>query len=182
MTVYRGNHFDGATSVEGGDAGSLEQCRVNHSFRRARYLEGFEGNFKITVRAANIAGDGVPGNENTLDQDFALVVYNIADPLPPMPPPPVKKIPVITNATYVKKTITITGRDFTAAASVEINGKVVSKSFFIRRGDQLAPSQAESQKAQLEQTRRQSNRADRKRRTLRSLSLCIWIDKRAGRE
>ena len=181
VTVYRGNHFDGATSVEGGDRDRLNNVE-SITIPASAIPQGFEGNFKITVRAANVAGDGVPGNENNLDQDFALVVYNITDPLPQTPPPPPKKIPVITNATYVKKTITITGRDFTAAASVEINGKVVSKDFFIRRGDQLAPSQAEGQKAQLEQTRRQSNRADRKRRTLRPSSLCIWIDKRAGRE
>ena len=30
----------------------------------------------IRVRAANIAGDGVPGNNDSTDQDFALVVYN----------------------------------------------------------------------------------------------------------
>jgi hypothetical protein len=28
------------------------------------------------VRAANVAGDGVPGNSDATDQDFALVVYN----------------------------------------------------------------------------------------------------------
>jgi hypothetical protein len=37
---------------------------------------GVSGNFTITVRAANIAGDGVPGNADTTDQDFALVIYN----------------------------------------------------------------------------------------------------------
>jgi hypothetical protein len=37
------------------------------------------------VRATNIAGDGVPGNADTTDQDFALVVYNgnVAAPTPP---------------------------------------------------------------------------------------------------
>jgi hypothetical protein len=88
--------------------------------------EGFDGNFKITVRAANIAGDGVPGNENNLDQDFALVVYNIAAVVPPPPP---KKVPVITSATYVKKKITITGHDFTATARIEINGKIIERPF-----------------------------------------------------
>ena len=128
VTVYRGNHFEGATSVEGGDRDHLNN--VESIIIPANVIpEGFEGNFKITVRAANVAGDGVPGNENNLDQDFALVVYNITDPLPQTPPPPVKKIPVITSVTYVKKTIKITGHDFTAAASVEINGKVISKTF-----------------------------------------------------
>jgi hypothetical protein len=33
------------------------------------------GTYTITVTAANISGDGVPGNGMALDQDFALVVY-----------------------------------------------------------------------------------------------------------
>jgi hypothetical protein len=37
---------------------------------------GTTGSFTVTVRATNIAGDGVPGNADTTDQDFALVVYN----------------------------------------------------------------------------------------------------------
>jgi hypothetical protein len=37
---------------------------------------GTSGSFTITVRAANIAGDGVPGNADTTDQDFALIIYN----------------------------------------------------------------------------------------------------------
>jgi hypothetical protein len=88
---------------------------------------GFQGNFTVIVRATNIVGDGVPGNETNLDQDFALVIYNIAAPI--QPPPPPKKIPVITAVTYVKKTLTITGRDFSAAARVEINGRIIEQSF-----------------------------------------------------
>lgn len=128
VTVYRGNHFDGAMSVQGGDADRLNNVE-SIIIPASAIPQGFSGNFKITVRAANIAGNGVPGNENNLDQDFGLVVYNITDPLPSTPPPPVKKIPVITNVTYTNKTITITGHDFTAAAKVEINGKVISKTF-----------------------------------------------------
>jgi hypothetical protein len=37
---------------------------------------GTSGSFTVTVTAANIAGDGVPGNADTTDQDFALLVYN----------------------------------------------------------------------------------------------------------
>jgi len=37
---------------------------------------GTTGSYSITVRATNIAGDGVPGNGDSTDQDFALVVYN----------------------------------------------------------------------------------------------------------
>jgi hypothetical protein len=92
--------------------------------------EGASGNFVITVRAANIAGDGVPGNENGLDQDFALVVYNISNTVidpPPPPPPPLS--PTINGVTYIKKRLTITGINFTAAAQVEINGEPVNRAF-----------------------------------------------------
>src|SRR4029079_17953047 len=90
---------------------------------------GDGGKFKITVRAATIAGDGVPGNANSLDQDFALVIYNIAPPISGPPPPPPTKVPVITVATYVKKMLLIGGRDFSAAARVEINGQLIERSF-----------------------------------------------------
>lgn len=33
------------------------------------------GTYTLTVTAANISGDGVPGNDDAADQDFALVVY-----------------------------------------------------------------------------------------------------------
>ncbi|PYT05086.1 MAG: hypothetical protein DMF60_13095 [Acidobacteria bacterium] len=128
VSVYRGNNFAGPYSVEGG-----EFDRVNNL--ESIYIppgaipEGVEGNLTITVRAANIAGDGVPGNATSLDQDFALVIYNIAQAISPPPPPPPKKVPVITAATYIKKTITIAGRDFTAAAQVEINGRLIERSF-----------------------------------------------------
>lgn len=123
--IFRGNHFEGALTTAGGDAdrsNNIESVIIP----AGAIPEGFAGNFKITVRAANIAGDGVPGNANALDQDFALVVANIAAPL--VEPPP-KKVPVITGVTYVKKRITITGHDFTAAAKVEINGKLIEQPF-----------------------------------------------------
>ena len=37
---------------------------------------GTVGTFVLRVRATNIAGDGVPGNLDFSDQDFALAVYN----------------------------------------------------------------------------------------------------------
>jgi hypothetical protein len=127
VTVYRGNNFDGAYSVEGGEPDRLNS--VESIYLPPQLLPtGIQGNFTITVRAANIAGDGVPGNETGLDQDFALVIYNIAPPVQPPPPPP-KKFPVVNSVTYVKKVLTITGRDFTAAAGVEINGQMIERAF-----------------------------------------------------
>lgn len=69
-TLYRGNVFSGATSVAGGTADTRNNLEC--VFLPA----GTSGSFSITVRATNIAGDGVPGNADTTDQDFALLVYN----------------------------------------------------------------------------------------------------------
>lgn len=127
VTVYRGNNFAGSYSFEGG-----VEDRLNNV--ESIYLPpdvipaGVQGNFIVRVRAANIAGDGVPGNEISMDQDFALAIYNIGPAIAPPPPPPIT-LPVISGASYVKKTLTINGHDFSAAAQVEINGKLIVQTF-----------------------------------------------------
>lgn len=68
--VYRGNNFLGQESQPGGEAD--EKNNIEAVWLPA----GTVGSFVIRVRAANIAGDGVPGNNDSTDQDFALVVYN----------------------------------------------------------------------------------------------------------
>ena len=124
-TVYRGNTFDGRWSVQDGEPDRLNN--VESIFLPADAIPtGVAGNFTITVRAANIPRDGVPGNETLLDQDFALVVYNIG---PAVVGPPPNPMPVITAVSYVKKKLVISGRDFTAAVQLEINGKIIDRSF-----------------------------------------------------
>src|SRR5262245_26627390 len=68
--TFRGNVFSGANSTTGGAADPRNNAES--VFLPA----GTSGNFTVTVRATNIAGDGVPGNADTTDQDFALVIYN----------------------------------------------------------------------------------------------------------
>ncbi len=68
--MYRGNVFSGATSTAGGNADPRNN--VESVFLPA----GVQGSFVITVTATNLAGDGVPGNGDPTDQDFALVCYN----------------------------------------------------------------------------------------------------------
>jgi len=68
--TYRGNVFSGDHSVSGGAAD------VRNNVESVFLPAGTTGNFTVTVRATNIAGDGVPGNSDTTDQDFALVIYN----------------------------------------------------------------------------------------------------------
>ncbi len=68
--TYLGNVFTGANSATGGAADAANNAEF--VFLPA----GVTGAFTVTVTAANIAGDGVPGNADTTDQDFALFVYN----------------------------------------------------------------------------------------------------------
>ena len=124
--IYRGNNFSGGRSIEGGSPDRLNNVESIY-IPPSAFPTGAAGNFTVTVRAANIAGDGVPGNSSMLDQDFALIVTNIAPPI--QEPPPGKKPPVIESATYVKKTLTIGGRRFSSAAQVEINGKLIDQQF-----------------------------------------------------
>jgi hypothetical protein len=78
-TTFKGNVFSGANSVSGGTADGKNNAES--VFLPA----GTSGSFTITVRATNIAGDGVPGNADTTDQDFALLVYNANQGTPTSP-------------------------------------------------------------------------------------------------
>jgi hypothetical protein len=68
--VYKGNVFSGPDSTPGGAPDGKNN--VESVFLPA----GLSGDFLVTVRGVNIAGDGVPGNADPTDQDFALVIYN----------------------------------------------------------------------------------------------------------
>lgn len=68
--TYQGNVFSGGVSITGGSADTRNN--VESVFLPA----GVSGPLVVRVRATTIAGDGVPGNGDPTDQDFALVVYN----------------------------------------------------------------------------------------------------------
>jgi hypothetical protein len=69
---WLGNIFEGAWSIPGGVPDGLNNAE-------AIYLpSGSSESLTISVRAFNIAGDGVPGNADPTDQDFALVCNNCA--------------------------------------------------------------------------------------------------------
>lgn len=70
--TYRGNVFSRNVSQPGGTADRVNN--VESVFLPA----GQSGVFTVRVIAANIAGDGVPGNADPADQDFALVIYQAA--------------------------------------------------------------------------------------------------------
>src|SRR5262249_22869332 len=74
--TYKGNVFTNGTSVIGGAADVKNNVE-------SVFLPGITGPYSVTVTAANINSDGVPGNGSPLDQDFALIIYNAC----PNPPP-----------------------------------------------------------------------------------------------
>jgi hypothetical protein len=71
--TFLGNVFTGAFSVTGGTAD------IRNNAESVFIPAGVTGPVVITVKATNIAGDGVPGNGQPLDQDYALVVYNVSE-------------------------------------------------------------------------------------------------------
>jgi hypothetical protein len=68
--TYKGNVFNGQYSATGGKADAKNN--VESVFLPA----GVTGSVTVVVTAANINSDGVPNEAPSLDQDFALVVYN----------------------------------------------------------------------------------------------------------
>ena len=68
--TYKGNVFSGALSTPGGAAD------MRNNAESVFLPAGTAGDFTVTVTASNINSDGVPNFGGSLDQDFALVVYN----------------------------------------------------------------------------------------------------------
>lgn len=71
--TYLGNVFSGAYATTGGS--SDPRNNVESVFLPS----GLQGAFTITVTATNLPGDGVPGDADITDQDYALVCYNCQD-------------------------------------------------------------------------------------------------------
>ena len=76
--TYYGNAFLGASATIGGTPD--KRNNIENVFVPA----GASGPVFIRVKAANIAGDGVPNNSTALDQDFALVAQNISQATQPL--------------------------------------------------------------------------------------------------
>lgn len=85
--TYLGNHFTDGLSTAGGTA----DPRDNVESVVLPAVPGNTGPIQVRVVARTIAGDGVPGNDSALDQDFALIAKNVTyEPAP---------VPVLTSAT-----------------------------------------------------------------------------------
>lgn len=67
---YKGNVFSGANSTTGGTAD------IRNNVESVFVPAGLTGSIVVRVKATNIAGNGVPGDADALDQDFALVISN----------------------------------------------------------------------------------------------------------
>ena len=68
--TYKGNVFHGAYSRTGGNADHKDN--MESVFLPA----GLAGEFKVLVTAANVSADGISNIAPSVDQDFALVIYN----------------------------------------------------------------------------------------------------------
>lgn len=71
-STYLGNVFSAGWSTTGGAADILNNLENV-------FVAAPGGQATITVRAINIAGDGVPYSGDTTDQDFAIVCFNCAE-------------------------------------------------------------------------------------------------------
>lgn len=122
-TVYRGNAFTGFESTPNPD-GLADAINTVES---VTVPAGVRGPFTVTVRAATIAGDGVPGNGDATDQDFALVIYNIEDGRwVPIPPPLVTSVLVKSRPASIK--LTVSGERMPPTTVFELNGRAVGAS------------------------------------------------------
>jgi subtilisin-like proprotein convertase family protein len=76
--TYKGNVFAGGDSRSGGSADPRNNVE-------SVYLPaGTSGRFAVSVVGTNIPGDGIPGNSDSTDQDFALVVSNAVEQASPV--------------------------------------------------------------------------------------------------
>jgi hypothetical protein len=73
--TYKGNVFSGAYSAPGGLAD------IKNNVESVFLPAGSVTFFIVQVTARNLAGDGVPGNADPTDQDFALAITG--NPTPP---------------------------------------------------------------------------------------------------
>ena len=69
---YRGNHFSGQWSIEGGNGD------IANNYEAIFLPANTSGQIDLTITAVQIAGNGVPNFGDETDQDFALVCYNCA--------------------------------------------------------------------------------------------------------
>ncbi|MCH1866938.1 S8 family serine peptidase [Nocardioides sp. CFH 31398] len=69
--TYRGNVFSGSTSVTGGAADP------RNNLENVFLPPGTTGPVTVRVVASGVNGDGVPGNDTSLDQDYAVVASNV---------------------------------------------------------------------------------------------------------
>ncbi len=118
--VYRGNAFDGFFSTPN----PATPFDALNNAEAVTIPAGVRGPFTVTVRAMAISGDGVPGNGDPTDQDFALVIYNVDDGRWSGPPAPVIS-DVVAKRRNGFKLLVVADR-VNSALQVEINGNLVA--------------------------------------------------------
>jgi len=110
--TYKGNVFSGAYSTNGGSAD------VRNNTESVFLRAGQTGVVVVTVSAANINSDGVPNYGTSIDQDFALVIYNCTEGASNQPP--------VLASIGSKSVVTNTLLSFSVSASDPFDGDTVS--------------------------------------------------------
>lgn len=110
-STYKGNVFSGSNSITGGTND------VKNNLENVFIPAGVSGPFTVTVTAANINSDGVPNEAPTLDQDYALVIYNASE----------TPVPSIQGAGY-----SVTGESCVNANGVVDPGETVTVNFSLQ--------------------------------------------------
>jgi len=115
--LYRGNNFSGANSTT-----DITFDRLNNAESVFLPAGSYTAGTPVTVqvRAFNIAGDGVPGDSDLLDQDYALVIYNAT---------PTSPVPVLGAAGS-----TILAESCTPANGILIPGETATVRFIVENG------------------------------------------------
>ncbi len=112
--TYKGNVFNGQYSTNGGTADARNNAEC--VFLPA----GQTGVIVVTVSAANINSDGVPNYGGSVDQDFALVIYNATAGASNQPP--------VLDAIGDRSATTNTLLQFAVTASDPFDGDLITLS------------------------------------------------------
>ena len=122
-SFYKGNNFSGQFSVPGGSADS------KNNVESILLAAGVSGDITITVTAANINSDGVPNFGTSLDQDFALVIYNATNTTVPLISSP--GVEVIAESFFPTNGAADPGEQVTVSIALKNNGTATASNLIV---------------------------------------------------
>ena len=121
--TYKGNNFSGQYSLPGGNADT------KNNVENILLAAGISGDITITVTAANINSDGVPDFGTSLDQDFALVIYNATNTTVPL----ISSVgaPVVAESFFPTNGAADPGEQITVNLALKNNGTATASNLIV---------------------------------------------------